>query len=129
MLLETDFLVSLLRKDKVAIQKLHELSESFETLRTSHINVCELYKGAYISSNTGENLRAIEELLDYIEILPFDLGVDQQFGRLWAQLQQQGEQIGEMDILIASIALTHKEAVLTRNIKHFEKTKVSLTSW
>lgn len=129
MLLETDFLVALLRKDNMAVNKLRQLSVGPEVLRTSHINVCELYKGAYISKNTGESVRGIEELLDCLEILPFDIGVDRQFGRLWAQLQQQGEQIGEMDTLIASIALVHKETILTRNIKHYEKTGVGIENW
>lgn len=43
--------------------------------------------------------------------------------RLWGQLsvELRSNLIGDLDLLIASTALTNKQVLLTRNKKHFER--------
>ncbi len=43
------------------------------------------------------------------------------FGKLSIELERKGNSIGDFDLLIASIALTHGEPLLTKNAKHFSK--------
>ena len=43
------------------------------------------------------------------------------FGKLSIELQRKGNNIGDFDLLITSIALTHGEPLLTKNAKHFSK--------
>jgi tRNA(fMet)-specific endonuclease VapC len=53
-------------------------------------------------------------------ILEFDEAAARMFGRLSAALQARGAPRGDMDVLIASVALVHGEWIVTRNTRHFE---------
>lgn len=53
-------------------------------------------------------------------ILEFDDAAARVFGRITAYLQTQGTPRGDMDVLIASVAVVHGERIVTRNTKHFE---------
>ena len=49
---------------------------------------------------------------------------------IWADLRQRGLLIGEVDILIASIALSEGLAVATHNLSHFHRiTGLQLVDW
>ncbi len=43
------------------------------------------------------------------------------FGQLVGQLERQGQVIGDMDALIASVALEQDEVLVTRNTGHFQR--------
>ena len=47
--------------------------------------------------------------------------VRQHAADIYANLKRRGELIGEIDILIAGIALAHDMGVATRNIAHFSR--------
>ncbi len=128
--LETDFLIALIRKDRDAIAKLRKLVESGERLTTTPINAAELFKGAYLSKNLDENLRRVRGILGRLHLLDFNLAASDIYGQITSQLWKKGEPIGEMDALIASIALAHNERVLTRNVKHFSRVRgLEVESW
>jgi len=128
--LETDFLVALIRKDPDAITKLRKLVESGERLATTPINAAELFKGAYRSKNVDENLKKVRGILSRLDLLDFNLTASDIYGRITSELEEKGEPIGEMDALIASIALAHNERIVTRNVKHFSRVKgLEVESW
>ncbi|MBE8538715.1 PIN domain-containing protein [Geoglobus acetivorans] len=128
--LETDFLVALLRKDEMAFNKLKSLVEDGERLFTTPVNAAELFKGAYMSKNVEDNLRKVRGLLARIDLLEFNLVASDIYGRIVSELGRRGEHVGEMDVLIASIALAHNERILTRNIKHFGRIReLEVESW
>ncbi len=128
--LETDFLVALIRKDSSAIAKLRKLVENGEKLATTPINAAELFKGAYRSKNMDENLRRVRGILSRLDLLEFNLAASDIYGQITSELERKGEPIGEMDALIASIALAHNERVVTRNVKHFSRVRgLEVESW
>lgn len=128
--LETDFLVALIRKDERAIEKLKKLVESGERLTTTPINASELFKGAYMSKNVKENLKKVRGVLSRLDILDFNLAASDIYGKISSELERKGEPIGEMDTLIASIALAHNERIVTRNVKHYSRVKgLEVDSW
>lgn len=128
--LETDFLVALIRKDPSAIAKLRKLVENGEKLATTPINAAELFKGAYRSKNMDENLRRVRGILSRLDLLEFNLAASDIYGQITSELERKGEPIGEMDALIASIALAHNERVVTRNVKHFSRVRgLEVESW
>ncbi len=55
----------------------------------------------------------------YFESLPFDDSAAEEYGRLRALLQKQGNLIGPNDLLIASIALANKVTLVTHNTQEF----------
>jgi len=128
--LETDFLIALMSKDPDAIGKLRGLVERGERLATTPVNAAELFRGAYKSRNVNENLRKVRGLLSRLDLLDFNLTASDFYGQITSELEKRGEPIGEMDALIASIALAHNERVLTRNIEHFSRVKgLEVESW
>ena len=64
-----------------------------------------------------------------MDILPFTKTTDQRFGKLQNDLEKQGKIIGEMDTLIASIALDYGYSIVTGNIKHYQRTGVQITEY
>jgi len=128
--LETDFLIALMRKDPDAMRKLRELVGKGERLTTTPVNAAELFKGAYRSKDVDENLKKVRGLLSRLNLLDFNLTASDLYGQITAELERKGKPIGEMDALIASIALAHNERVLTRNIGHFSRVKgLEVESW
>lgn len=59
-------------------------------------------------------------------ILPFDSRCARAWGVLVARLQLAGRTVGDLDTLIAAQALAYGMPVVTRNVKHFERTGVTL---
>ncbi len=126
---DTDFLVALLRSDPRAVAKLEELHEREVALCTTHLNVCELFKGAYRTTNPRKAASTVRKLLEFFTVLPFSLEADEHAGRLLADLLQRGTPIGDIDAIIASVAMVNQETVLTNNVKHFQKIKVPIEIW
>jgi predicted nucleic acid-binding protein len=129
MLCDTDFLVALLRPNPQAIAKLEQLAKTEAIVCTTHLNVCELFKGAYRSLNTRKAAEAVRKLLDFFTVLPFTLEADEEAGRILAALVRQGTAIGDIDAVIAAVALTNQETALTNNVKHLRAAKVDVQGW
>ena len=129
MLLDTDFLIALLRKNTDAMRFLEDIILETEELWISHVNLWELYQGAYFSQKVTENLIDIENLVGYFDIIDFSKESDRRFGKLTAELKQNGTTIGVMDTILASIALEYNKAIITRNTKRFETAGVLIRTW
>ncbi len=119
--LDTDFIIDLLRRKPAAENKLEELTADGDKLTTTPLNASELYKGAYKSSRPIEEAKKVRHLLDTLDILEFSTAASEAFGKLSIEFQRKGNDIGDFDLLIASIALTNGEPLLTKNAKHFSK--------
>ena len=128
--LETDFLIALIRKDKDALKKLRNLIEKGEKITTTPINASELFKGACLSGRVDENLIAVKGILSRLELLEFNITAAEYYGKIYSELKERGALIGDMDILIASIAFASNEKLITKNIKHYNRIRgLEMGSW
>lgn len=118
--LETDFLVAFLRNDKEAVKKAEELASTEGYLSITPITATELLRGAFLSDKK-ENIGIVEELISSFQFLNYDIRSARKAGELFYELGEKGQPIGQFDTLIAAIAMSHGEAILTRNVKHFGK--------
>lgn len=118
--LDTTFLIDLLRKRPAACKKLNELEERGAFLATTCMNVLELYRGVYLSSAVEQNLLLIRSILEEIPILPVTAGVFPVFGEISAHMSRQGIKVGDFDEIIAAIALCYDGVIVTRDM-HFSK--------
>jgi predicted nucleic acid-binding protein len=124
-LLDTTFLVDLLRKDDSALKWLDSSEE--EPLYTSEINTFELYTGLYrISTSSQDKIQKrteeLEQVLARMEILPFERSASLESARILADLLNRGSPVGTRDVMIAGTALSKGiKRVLTRNTKHFDR--------
>jgi tRNA(fMet)-specific endonuclease VapC len=83
----------------------------------------ELYFGAYNSSKVEANLRRVRAFLSAPgpAVLPLDEPAVDCFGRFKAHLRRAGKPIGDLDLLLAGIALSRGLKVVTNNTAHFER--------
>jgi len=123
--LDTTILVDLMRKRQSpaarrAAEVLRELLADGDTLMTTRFNTAELYVGTEMSQDpTGEAAR-VDAALAPLRILDFDDAAARVYGRLEASLRSAGRPVGDMDALIASVALSNRQSVVTRNARHFQ---------
>lgn len=89
---------------------------------TSAVTVGELFKGAFRSTAKERHLKNIEnQVLPAVTTLPYDLSAARIFGKIRADLEQQGNILPDADLQIAAIALYHDLELVTGNIRHFER--------
>ena len=128
--LDTSVLIALIRKEPRALQMLREAAAKGAQLSTTIICVCELYAGAYGSSNPNRELERIREVLSTLRILGLDDSMSIRFGELANALEIKRSPIGDFDLLIASMAIESNEALATRNARHFDRVpQLSVQSW
>ena len=127
MILDTSFLIDLMRGYPKALNKLKELEKRGETLYVAAPTIYELYLGIELSQMPDKELRRIEEVLKEQPVLPLDEKAAQLAGTIQGRLMRKGQVIDPLDALISGVALAHEEGVVTRNAEHFsrvEKLKV-----
>jgi tRNA(fMet)-specific endonuclease VapC len=87
----------------------------------SSITLSELEYGIVTSSKPDQNQFALAQFLAPMEILPYGDEAAQQYGRLRAFLEKQGNPIGSLDMLIAAHALSLECILVTNNEKEFNR--------
>ncbi len=69
-------------------------------------------------------------MLSRLDLLDFNVITSNIYGQISSELRRKGEPIREFNALIASIALTHNERVITRNIRHFSRVReLEIEEW
>jgi predicted nucleic acid-binding protein len=122
--LDTNILVDLMRKRPGAgtrrvVELVRTLLDAGEILVTTRFNAAELYVGAELSSDPVEEAARIDAALGVFQVLEFDDAAARAYARIDASLSRAGRPVGDMDALIASIALSHVQPLVTRNPRHF----------
>jgi len=127
--LDTDLLVALLKGDKDAVDTIAQLEAEGKPLKTTAITAYELLKGALLSSRPEENLTGVSELLSVIQVYTLTNDSCLQAAKTYDDLRRKGQIIGEFDILIAAIAITNHEALMSRD-SHFRLIEgLNLQAW
>lgn len=81
----------------------------------------ELETGIAKSNSPQKRREQLRALLEVVELLPFDENSSHRTAQLRATLEQQGQMIGSLDMLIAGTALTAGCTLVTRNLKEFQR--------
>ena len=129
-LLDTDTCIYLLNGNTQIKSRVAQIG--VEVLAVAIPTVCELYFGAYNSTQIDENLMCVRDFLSSPGpiILPIDDTAADQFGKLKAELRRQGQLIGDIDLQIASVAANHNLKVVTNNTNHFSRiSEVTVENW
>jgi len=122
--LDTNLLIDLLRRKPaqrtVQVQILvRAILLSGESIMTTRLNIAELYVGAELSSDPRGEQTRIDKLLEPFQILEFDEASGRAYGQIQATLRRTGRPAGDMDALIAAVAMTNGQTLFTRNDRHF----------
>jgi tRNA(fMet)-specific endonuclease VapC len=78
----------------------------------------EVTRGLKAAQATTQ-LAKLETFCQPHEILPFTHAAAVLAADIWADLKQRGQLIGEIDVLIAGVALSEGLAVVSHNTRHF----------
>ncbi|MBO3754686.1 MAG: type II toxin-antitoxin system VapC family toxin [Candidatus Brockarchaeota archaeon] len=123
-------MIALIRRNPRAERKLEEYVSSGTRLSTTPITACELFKGAYRSKRRDVEVRKVREILTLLEMFDFSIDSCEKYGKLVNDLERAGTPIGDLDAIIASLALTHNEPVVTADKEHFERVSgLIVESW
>ena len=129
LILDTDILVALLKGKQDANQAMQDLQEKADEVATTIISAYELLKGAQLSSRPKENLAQVQELLSNIQVLDLTLKACEEASVIYQNVRREGCLTGEFDVLIAAIAWTNNEAIMTRD-QHFKSFKdIKTVDW
>jgi tRNA(fMet)-specific endonuclease VapC len=119
--LDTNILVSLLKGDERAKEKVSSLTSAGSAIFVTTITAYELLKGASISSRPEENLAKVRDLLYTIPVLELSTEACEQASKIYKDLRARGKMIGEFDILIAAIVMSRdEEEPLVTKDAHFK---------
>lgn len=118
-LLDTDTCIYWLR-DRYSVR------EKFKQVGWSKISICvmtvaELYYGAYNSNRVTENLARASFFIQELSVLPLTDAALRRFGELKAQLRSMGQPLADFDLMIASVALTKDQIIVTNNTRHYDR--------
>ena len=128
-MLDTDVCIALIRGRPEALRgrmRTHPPSSP----GVSTITVSELRYGAAKSNDPGRNGNALDAFLLGLEVAPFDQAAADIYGEVRADLEQRGQPIGSMDLLIAAHALSLGATLITHNIREFTRVQgLHVTDW
>jgi hypothetical protein len=98
-----------------------------ENLHLSAVSMGEIQAGIEITREQDQQKAAkIEEWADQVANTYNVLAMDATTFRVWAKLMHRQSDTVYEDAMIAATALRHKLTVVTRNVRDFERFKVSI---
>ena len=93
-----------------------------EGMGVSLITIGEIYEGIYYGRDPHKAETVFHQFLRMAEILPLTQTIMQRFAQIRGALRQEGQIIGDFDILIAATGLHHDLLVVNRNTKDYQRT-------
>ncbi len=127
-MLDTNIISDLIRNPKGKAAKwIERVGE--DNICTSIIVAAELRYGC-AKSGSSRLLEAIEDLLGEINILPFDVPADAEYGGIRAELEVAGKPIGSNDLLIAAHAYATGATIVTANTSEYKRIRgLKVENW
>ena len=126
-LLDTNICVAILKKNK---NVLSHFRLKYQECYIPTLVLGELYKGVYCSTKVEKNLFNLNQFLTQLPIIGFDEKSAFEFGKIQGELRKMGKPTGHLDALIAGIARSRKDILVTDDIRHFHNiANLQLENW
>jgi tRNA(fMet)-specific endonuclease VapC len=127
-LLDTNIISDLIRNPQgKAAKRVAKAGEA--NVFTSIVVAAELRYGG-VKSGSPRLRKVVEDILDEIEILPFEAPADVAYGEIRAALEAAGRPIGSNDLLIAAHAHVLGATVVTANAREFRQVRgLKVENW
>jgi tRNA(fMet)-specific endonuclease VapC len=127
-MLDTNIISELIRNPQgKAAKRIAAAGE--DNICTSIIVAAELRYGC-AKKGSERLLKAVEDLLDEIEILPLDVPADTEYGGIRWELEDAGKPIGANDLWIAAHAYTINATIVTANVDEFRRIRgLKVENW
>ena len=116
-LLDTNICIAILKGNLTVVSHFRlKYQESY----LSTLVLGELYKGVYCSTQLERNLDTLTRFANQLPIIAFDQQAAIEFGKIQSELRKIGKPTGQLDALIASVARSRQDVLVTDNTRHFE---------
>lgn len=126
-LLDSNICIAIINSNPRAIA---EFNKKFSQCCVPTIAIAELYKGVYCSGKVERNLNTLNEFLRTVTIVPFDSAAAEEFGQIQGELRRIGRPTGDLDALIAAVARSRGDTIVTHNIRDFSNISgLELEDW
>jgi tRNA(fMet)-specific endonuclease VapC len=127
-MLDTNIISDLIRNPQgKTAKRIAKVGE--DNICTSVIVAAELRYGC-AKSGSKRLLKAVEDLLGEISVLPFDVPADAEYGGIRSQLEAVGKPIGGNDLLIAAHACAVGATIVTANTGEFKRIRgLKVENW
>jgi tRNA(fMet)-specific endonuclease VapC len=127
-MLDTNVIFDLIRNPQgKAAKRIAKVGD--DNICTSIIVAAELRYGC-ARSGSERLSKAVEDLLAEIDVLPFDVPADAEYGGIRAELEAAGKPIGGNDFLIAAHAYATGATVVTANTAEFKRIRgLNVENW
>ena len=127
-MLDTNIISDLIRNPQGrAAKRIAKVGE--HNICTSIVVAAELRYGC-AKSGSKRLIKAVEDLLGEIGVLPFDVPADAEYGAIRAELEAAGTPIGSNDLLIAAHACATGATIVTANADEFKRVRgLTVESW
>jgi tRNA(fMet)-specific endonuclease VapC len=127
-LLDTNIISDLIRNPQgKAARRIARAGD--DNICTSIIVAAELRYGC-AKSGSIRLLKAVEDLLGEIAVLPFDVPADTDYGRIRSGFETAGKPIGGNDLLIAAHAKAIGATFVTANTEEFKRIRgLNVENW
>jgi len=127
-MLDTNIISDLIKNPQGrAAKRIAKVGES--NICTSIIVAAELRYGC-AKSGSKRLLKAVEDLLGEIDVLPFDVPADAEYGAIRSELEAIGKRIGGNDLLIAAHAYATGTTIVTANTDEFRRVRgLNVDNW
>jgi tRNA(fMet)-specific endonuclease VapC len=127
-MLDTNIISDLIRNPQGrAAKRIAKVGE--DNICTSIIVAAELRYGC-AKSGSKRLLKAVEDLLGEIDVLPFDVPADAEYGGIRSELEAAGKPIGGNDLLIAAHAYATGATIVTANSGEFKRIRgLNVENW
>ena len=128
-ILDTDILSAIMRKNPVAIPKARTYLAEYDQFTLSMITRYEILRGLKVKGATKQ-ATVFDRFCARNVILPLTDDAVVKAAEIYADLSGRGELIGDADILIAASALVHGVGIVTNNEDHFERIRgLQVENW
>jgi tRNA(fMet)-specific endonuclease VapC len=127
-MLDTNIISDLIRNPHgKAAKRIAKVGE--DSICTSIIVAAELRYGC-AKSGSERLLKAVEDLLGEIAVLPLDVPADTEYAGIRAELEVAGKPIGSNDLLIAAHAYATGATIVTANTAEFKRIRgLKVENW
>lgn len=115
-MLDTDISSYIIKRRPATL--LERFEKHAETLSVSVMTAAELRFGAE-KAGRPRLAELVEAYLERLAILDWTNEVSSHYARIRSELERSGKPIGNMDLLIASHAVSQRMILVTNNLKHF----------
>lgn len=120
MILDTTFVVDLIKGNSNAVSKLKQLEKENILYGITTPTIYELWSGLVSLEKTEKEIQNTTSLIKEQLIYLFDEQSAEEAGKIDGELIKKGQKIDPEDCMIAGIAITNNQKVLT-NDEHFNR--------